>query len=88
MCGPVGAGTLAGAALGQTVLAKAAMVAGMDWDSSSAHSAAYDAERTADLFCAVCNRFQPLYESAQVRLAAAGPDTEPVNPLIEPSPEG
>ncbi len=47
--------TLAGAALGQTVLAKAALVAGMEWDSSSAHSAAYDAERTADLFCQICN---------------------------------
>ncbi|MCW5571248.1 MAG: ribonuclease T, partial [Steroidobacteraceae bacterium] len=42
--------TLAGVALGQTVLAKATVVANIDWDSSSAHSARYDAERTADLF--------------------------------------
>src|SRR5581483_515424 len=39
--------TFAGAALGQTVLAKAVTGAGLKWDSSSAHSAAYDAERTA-----------------------------------------
>jgi ribonuclease T len=38
--------TLAGAALGQTVLAKAVSVAGMAWDQASAHSATYDAERT------------------------------------------
>ena len=79
--------TLAGVAFGQTVLSRAAVAAGLAWDAAAAHSAAYDAERTADIFCAVCNRFQPLYESAQSRLAAAGPDTEPVNPLIEPSPE-
>jgi DNA polymerase III epsilon subunit-like protein len=47
--------TLAGAALGQTVLAKAVTVAGLSWDKASAHSATYDAERTADLFCVVCN---------------------------------
>src|SRR6478672_11945483 len=48
--------TLAGAALGQTVLAKAVTVAGIKWDSSSAHSASYDAERSADIFCLICNR--------------------------------
>lgn len=50
--------TLAGAALGQTVLAKAATIAGLDWDPASAHSASYDAERTAELFCVVCNRLR------------------------------
>ena len=79
--------TLAGVAFGQTVLSRAAVAAGLEWDAAAAHSAAYDAERTADIFCAVCNQFQPLFESAQARLAAAGPDTEPGNPLIEPSPE-
>lgn len=64
--------TLAGAALGQTVLAKAAMVAGMEWDSSSAHSAAYDAERTADLFCQVCNACLPSYLEAEERARALG----------------
>ena len=55
--------TLAGVAFGQTVLAKAAMTAGIEWDSNEAHSAAYDAERTADLFCKICNRFQGLYDA-------------------------
>ena len=49
--------TLAGVAFGQTVLSKALQAAGIAWDSNEAHSAAYDAERTAELFCVVCNRF-------------------------------
>ncbi|HZF17547.1 MAG TPA: ribonuclease T [Steroidobacteraceae bacterium] len=56
--------TLAGVAFGQTVLARAVQCAGIEWDPSSAHSAAYDAERTADLFCRICNEFRPLYERA------------------------
>jgi ribonuclease T len=36
----------------------------MEWDSSEAHSAAYDAERTADLFCMICNRFRDMYEAS------------------------
>src|SRR5205814_1660739 len=42
--------TLAGAALGQTVLAKAVTVAGLEWDPGSAHNARYDAQRSAELF--------------------------------------
>jgi ribonuclease T len=42
-------------AFGQTVLAKAVRAAGFDWDSNEAHSAIYDAQRTAELFCAVVN---------------------------------
>jgi ribonuclease T len=49
--------SLAGMAYGQTVLGKALQAAGIAWDSSEAHSAAYDAQRTAELFCKVCNRF-------------------------------
>ena len=64
--------TLAGAALGQTVLAKAAAVAGLDWDASSAHSAAYDAERTAELFCQVCNRLRASFLQAEERACALG----------------
>src|SRR5258708_29104372 len=48
--------TLAGAAFGQTVLAKAATIAGLGWDTGSAHSATYDAERTAELLCTICNQ--------------------------------
>ena len=64
--------TLAGAALGQTVLAKAVTVAGLAWDSSSAHSAVYDAERTAELFCVICNRFRDSFLEADARARALG----------------
>lgn len=49
--------TLAGLAFGQTVLAKACSEAGIAFDNGEAHSAAYDAERTADLFCDIVNRW-------------------------------
>ena len=55
--------TLCGVAYGQTVLARAVRAAGMAWDESQAHSAAYDAEITADVFCDIVNRFRPVYES-------------------------
>jgi ribonuclease T len=65
--------TLAGVAFGQTVLAKALAAAGLDFDASEAHSAAYDAERTAELFCVVCNRFRTIYESTRPAPAPAEP---------------
>lgn len=40
---------------GETVLAKAAYKAGIDFDSKEAHSAQYDAEKTAELFCKIVN---------------------------------
>jgi len=49
--------TLAGLAFGQTVLAKACAEAGIAFDNNEAHSAAYDAERTAELFCDIVNRW-------------------------------
>jgi ribonuclease T len=55
--------TLCGLVYGQTVLAKAAHAAGMDWDNSQAHSAAYDAEQTARLFCGIVNRWENLVAS-------------------------
>ncbi len=50
--------TLGGLAYGQTVLARAVQAAGFDWNEEAAHSAIYDAERTADLFCAIVNLWQ------------------------------
>ena len=64
--------TLAGAALGQTVLAKAVTVAGLEWDSGSAHNARYDAERSADIFCLVCNRLRDSHRLAEERARALG----------------
>ena len=52
--------TLSGLAYGQTVLSKAAQAAGIAWDAQEAHSAVYDAERTADLFCDIINRWKDL----------------------------
>jgi ribonuclease T len=49
--------TLAGLAYGQTVLARAVQAAGFEWNSEKAHSAVYDTERTADLFCTIFNRW-------------------------------
>jgi len=53
--------TLAGAALGQTVLARALEAASLPYDAKEAHSALYDAERTADLFCLIVNRFSAAF---------------------------
>jgi ribonuclease T len=70
--------TLGGVAFGQTVLMRATLAAGLEWDTASAHSAAYDAERTADLFCTVCNQFQGVFDASRRRLAAMGPlESEP-----------
>jgi len=55
--------TLSGAVLGQTVLKRALDVAGLGYDGNEAHSAVYDAERTADLFCLLVNRLRPVYDS-------------------------
>lgn len=52
--------TLGGLVYGQTVLAKIAEAAGLPWDNERAHSALYDAEQTAELFCIICNRWRKL----------------------------
>lgn len=52
--------TLGGLAYGQTVLAKACEAAEIDFSNSQAHSAAYDAEKTAELFCGIVNRWKDL----------------------------
>ncbi|WP_189442635.1 ribonuclease T [Salinicola rhizosphaerae] len=52
--------TLSALTYGQTVLARACQAAGIEFDNASAHSASYDTERTAELFCAIVNRFKDL----------------------------
>jgi ribonuclease T len=52
--------TLAGLAFGQTVLSRAVQSAGMEWSEAEAHSAVYDTEKTAALFCAIVNRWKIL----------------------------
>ena len=66
--------SLAGLAYGQTVLSKAVLAAGLTFDSREAHSAVYDAERTAELFCSIVNRWRQLelVERASLDLGASG----------------
>ena len=52
--------SLSGLAYGQTVLARACEAAGIEFDSQAAHSAHYDAGRTAELFCRIVNRWKAL----------------------------
>ncbi len=50
--------TLGALAYGQTVLSRIAEAANMEWENSSAHSAVYDAEKTAAIFCDVMNKWK------------------------------
>lgn len=52
--------TLAGMAVGQTVLARAVEGVGLEWDAGQAHSAVYDTERTAQVFCRIINQWREL----------------------------
>jgi ribonuclease T len=66
--------TLSGLAYGQTVLAKSVQAAGIPWDASQAHSAIYDAEQTARLFCGIVNRWGELMAGeARAETEAVGP---------------
>jgi ribonuclease T len=49
--------SLSALALGETVLAKAIRRAGIEFDINQAHSAIYDAQKTAELFCHITNQF-------------------------------
>jgi ribonuclease T len=57
--------TLGGLAFGQTVLSRAAQAAGLEWCDDSAHSAKYDTEQTAELFCRIINRWHKLEKLEQ-----------------------
>lgn len=56
--------TLAGVAFGQTVLSRAVEAIGLNWDEENAHSALYDADQTARVFCEIVNRFRSVYEAS------------------------
>lgn len=51
---------LAGLAFGQTVLAKACQAAKIEFNNQDAHHALYDTMKTAELFCAIVNRWKDL----------------------------
>ncbi len=52
--------SLAAVSYGHTVLSEACLRAGISFDGARAHNALYDAERTAELFCGIVNRWQAL----------------------------
>ena len=52
--------SFAGLMYGQTVLARGIQAANIHWDPKEAHSARYDAEKTAELFCTIVNRLHSL----------------------------
>ena len=52
--------TLSALAFGQTVLARACKAAGLDFDGNDAHSALYDTQKTAELFCHILNSYPML----------------------------
>jgi ribonuclease T len=64
--------TLAGLCYGQTVLAKGMAAAGLAWNQADAHSALYDAERTAELFCLTVNRLRAFTPSDVLAPTSAG----------------
>lgn len=59
--------TLSALAYGQTVLARAVQAAGLQWDAAEAHSAVYDTQMTARLFCSVVNEWERLHTVAGSR---------------------
>lgn len=63
--------SLAGLAVGQTVLSRAVESIGLTWEPREAHSAVYDTERTAQLFCRILNRWRELSLMATPPMARA-----------------
>ncbi|MDR2013249.1 MAG: ribonuclease T [Rhodanobacter sp.] len=59
--------TLSGLAFGQTVLSRAVEASGAHWDPREAHSAVYDTERTAELFCHIVNRWKQMSDTLRLQ---------------------
>ncbi|MDA8949512.1 ribonuclease T [Pseudomonadales bacterium] len=68
--------TLAGLVYGQTVLARACAAAGIAFNNKEAHSAIYDCERTAEVFCDIVNRWPAPYDVAASNESAAALDAD------------
>jgi ribonuclease T len=62
--------TLAAAAYGQTVLARACQAAGIPFSNGEAHAALYDTQKTAELFCKIVNAWPVM------QVMGAAEDTE------------
>lgn len=61
--------TLSALAFGQTVLARACKAAGIEFSGTEAHSALYDTQKTAELFCHILNSY-PMLENAMHNLVS------------------
>ncbi len=66
--------TLAGLMYGQTVLAKAMKAAGIPFDVKEAHSAIYDAEKTAELFCTIVNGWRGMHPASRAVVQSEAQD--------------
>ena len=68
--------TLAALAFGQTVLARACKAAGLEFDGKDAHSALYDTQKTAELFCHILNNYPMLANAMNAEPEPSGEATE------------
>jgi ribonuclease T len=77
--------SLAGIAYGQTVLGRAMQAAGLPWNGEEAHSAVYDAERTAELFCKIANAWPalPAVQSANGSAASDSATDDNLQPIVD-----
>ncbi len=57
--------SLSGLVFGQTVLARACASAGIEFNEKEAHSANYDCDKTAEVFCYIVNRWKKLASAAE-----------------------
>lgn len=68
--------TLSALAYGQTVLARACKEAGIEFNGSDAHSALYDTQKTAELFCQILNSYPMLASALQEETADGNDETD------------
>ncbi len=78
--------SLSGLAFGQTVLARACKAAGIDFNGEEAHSALYDTQKTAELFCHILNSYPMLANAMHDADASAVADAvaEPAQTSSQP----
>lgn len=57
--------SLSALAVGHTLLARACVLAGIEFDNQNAHSALYDTQKTAELFCRIFNQISMLPSTSQ-----------------------
>ena len=68
--------TLSALAFGQTVLARACKAAGLEFDGKNAHSALYDTQKTAELFCYILNQYPMLANAMHLETEETKDDTD------------